>query len=140
VDWEVSVDDTRSTSGASFYLGEFLVSWLRKKQSLVYFSTAKVEYIVAGTCCIHVLWMKKTLQDIQVEYDEPILIFCDNTNVIGISKNLVMNSEMKHILIKFQFLWEQVTKKNIKVDYVGTKEDIADIFTKPLSRDPFEHI
>jgi hypothetical protein len=74
-----------------------------------------------------------------VEYDEPIMIFCDNTSAISISKNPVMHSKIKHILIKFHFLWEQVTEKNIKVVYVGTKEQIAYIFTKPLRRETFEY-
>jgi len=65
--------------------------------------------------------MNKTLQDIQVEYDEPIPIFCYNTSAISISKNLVMHSKMKHISIKFHFLREHVTEKNIKVEYIGTK-------------------
>ena len=34
-DWEGSIDNGRSTSGATFYLGDFLVSWLSKKQYLV---------------------------------------------------------------------------------------------------------
>jgi hypothetical protein len=54
--------------------------------------------------------MKQTLQDIQVKYDEPISIFCDNTSAISISKNPVMHSKTKHIPIKFHFLREQVTK------------------------------
>jgi hypothetical protein len=138
-DWEGSVDDRRSTSGATFYLGDCLVSWLSKKQSSVSLSTTEAEYIATTTCCTQVLWMKQTLQDIQVEYDEPILIFCDNTSAISISKNPVMHSKMKHIPIKFHFLREQVTEKNIKVEYVGTKEQIADIFTKPLPRETFEY-
>jgi hypothetical protein len=40
-DWAGCIDDQRSTSGAAFYLGEFLVSWLIKKQSLVSLSTAE---------------------------------------------------------------------------------------------------
>jgi hypothetical protein len=84
--------------------------------------------------------MKQTLKDIQVEYDEPILIFCDNTSAINISKNPVMHSKMKHIPIKFHFLREQVAEKNIRVEYVGTKEKIADIFTKPLPREDFEYL
>jgi hypothetical protein len=103
-------------------------------------STTEAEYIAATTCCTQVLWMKQTLQDIQVEYDEPIPIFCDNTSAISISKNPVMHSKMKHIPIKFHFLWEHVTEKNIKVEYVGTKEQIADIFTKPLPRETFEYL
>jgi hypothetical protein len=34
-DWEGIIDDRRSTSGATFYLGDCLVSWLSKKQSSV---------------------------------------------------------------------------------------------------------
>jgi hypothetical protein len=65
--------------------------------------------------------MKQNLQDIQVKYDEPISIFCDNTNVISISKNAVMHSKTKYIPIKFHFLREQVTEKNIKLEYIRTK-------------------
>jgi hypothetical protein len=83
--------------------------------------------------------MKQTLTDIQVEYDEPIPIYCDNTSTISISKNPVMHSKMKNIPIKYHFLWEQVAEKNIRVEYVGTKEQVADIFTKPLPREAFEY-
>ena len=66
--------------------------------------------------------MKQTLTDIQVEYDETITIYCDNKSAISISKNPVMHSKTKHIPIKYHFLREQVVEKNIRVEYVGTKE------------------
>ena len=84
--------------------------------------------------------MKQTLRDIQVEYDEPIQIYCDNTSAISISKNPVMHSKTKHIPIKYHFLREQVAEKNIRVEYVGTKEQVANIFTKPLPWEAFEHL
>ena len=84
--------------------------------------------------------MKQTLQDFQVQFSEPIPIFCDNTNAISISKNLVMHSKTKHISIKYHFFREQVGEKNIKLEYVGTKEQIVDIFTKPLPREAFEYL
>jgi hypothetical protein len=84
--------------------------------------------------------MKQTLTYIQVEYDEPIPIYCDNTSVISISKNLVMHSKMNHIPIKYHFLWEKVAEKNIIVEYVGTKEQVADMFTKSLPREAFEYL
>jgi hypothetical protein len=80
------------------------------------------------------------LTNIQVEYDEPIPIYCDNTSVISISKNLVMHSKTKHIPIKYHFLQEQVAEKNIRVEYVGTKEQVACIFTKPLPQEAFEYL
>jgi hypothetical protein len=84
--------------------------------------------------------MKQTLTYIQVEYDDPIPIYCDNTSVISISKNLVMHSKMKNIPIKYHFLWEQVAQKNIRVEYVGTKEQVTDIFTKPIPREAFGYL
>jgi hypothetical protein len=121
-------------------LGECLVSWLSKKQSSVYLSTTEVEYIAAASCCTQVLCMKQTLTDIQVEYYEPIPIYYDNTSAISISKNPVMHSKMNHIPIKYHFLWEQVVEKNIRVEYVGTKEQVAYIFTKPLPWEAFEYL
>jgi hypothetical protein len=84
--------------------------------------------------------MKQTLTDIQVVYDEPIPIYFDNTSAISISKNHMMHSKMKSIPIKYHFLQEQVAEKNIRVEYVCTKEQVVDIFTKTLPRESFEYI
>jgi hypothetical protein len=65
--------------------------------------------------------MKQTLTDIQVEYDESIPIYSDNTRTISISKNPVIQSKKNHIPIKYHFLSEQVAEKNIRVEYMGTK-------------------
>lgn len=84
--------------------------------------------------------MKHTLEYIQVKYDHPITINCDNTSAINISKNLVKNSKTKHIPIKYHFLRDRVAQKLVKVEYVGTKEKISHIFTKPLPRSTFENL
>ena len=84
--------------------------------------------------------MKQTLTDMQVEYDEPIPIYFDNTSAISISKNHVMHSKMNHIPIKYYFLQEHIVENNIRVQYVGTKEQVENIFTKPLPREAFEYL
>jgi hypothetical protein len=140
VDWAGCVDDRKSTSGATFYLGGCLVSWSSKKQSTVSLSTAEAEYIAAANCCTQVLWMKQMLSEIHIHYDAPIPIFCDNTSAISISKNPVMHSKTKHIPIKFHFIREQVLSNIIKLEYVGTKDQIVDIFTKPLPKMQFESL
>ena len=63
-DWVGCVDDRKSTSGTTFFLGGCLVSWSSKKQSLVSLSTAKAEYIAAITFCTQIIWMKQAFQDI----------------------------------------------------------------------------
>jgi hypothetical protein len=84
--------------------------------------------------------MKQALQDIKVEYKQPIYILCDNTSAISISKNPVMHSKTINIPIKYHFLREHVNDKSVKLDYVPTKEQIADMFTKPLPRDTCEYL
>ena len=84
--------------------------------------------------------MKQTLKDLQVKFNEPIPIIFDNTNTISISKNPVMHSKTKKILIKYHFVTEQVTENNIKLEYVGTMEQIVDFFTKPLPLEEFEYL
>jgi hypothetical protein len=84
--------------------------------------------------------MKQTLTYIQIEYDGPIPIYCDNISAISISKNPLMHSKTKHIPIKYHFQREQGAKKNIRVEYVGTKEQVVDIFTKRLPREAFEYL
>ena len=65
---------------------------------------------------------------------------CDNTSAISISKNSVMHSKTKHIPIKYHFLREQVLEKKVKLEYVSSKEQVVDIFTKPLPREAFEYL
>lgn len=73
----------KSTSWGAFFLGNVLVYWLSKKQTSTSPSTTKAKYIVVATCCTQVLWMKQTLKDMKVEYDQSILIIYDNTSAIN---------------------------------------------------------
>jgi hypothetical protein len=52
----------------------------------------------------------------------------------------VTNLKTKHIPIKYEFLQEQVVEKNIKVEYVGTEEQVTYIFTKPLPWEAPEYL
>eukprot|EP00253_Pinus_taeda_P022104 PITA_22104 len=89
-DWARSVDDRKNTSGNAFFLGDCLVSWLSKKQTSISLSTAEAEYIAVADCCTQILWMKEALKDVNIGTNQPITIYCDNTSVIRLSKNLVM--------------------------------------------------
>eukprot|EP00253_Pinus_taeda_P026412 PITA_26412 len=138
--WAGSVDDRKSTSGGAFYMGSRLVSWFSKKQSSIALSTTEAEYVAAASCYTQLLWMMQTLQDIQITCTPPISNLCDNTNAISISKNPIMHSKTKHIPIKYHFIREQVLEQKVKLEYVTSKEQVADIFTKPLPRETFEYL
>lgn len=80
------------------------------------------------------------LKDIKVDCDAWVVIHGDNSIVIDISKNLVFHSKTKHITIKYNFLKEKVEENEVRLVYVNTKEQITDIFTKPLSKESFEYL
>eukprot|EP00253_Pinus_taeda_P005578 PITA_05578 len=139
-DWAGSVGDKKSTSCGAFFMGSRLVSWFSKKQSSIALSTTEVEYVAAASYCTQLLWMMQTLQDYQITCNPPISIVCDNTSAINISKNPVMHSKTKHIPIKYHFLREQVLEQKVKLEYVPSKKQVADILTKPLPRETFEYL
>ncbi|KAK2986034.1 hypothetical protein RJ640_015068 [Escallonia rubra] len=124
--------DRKSTSGTCQFLGDALVSWHSKKQTSVALSTAEAEYVAAGNCCAQVLWMRQTLRDFGVSIDH-IPIMCDSSSAIDISKNLVQHSRTKHIDIRHHFLRDNVQKGLIELKKVGSEDQLADIFTKPLA-------
>ena len=51
-----------------------------------------------------------------------------------------MHTKTKHIVIKYHYVRELVQDKEVKMEYVHTKEKIADIFTKALPKDAHEHL
>lgn len=122
VDWERNLDEKKSTSGGAFFLGKRLVSWTSKKQNSTSQSTAEVEYVAAVVNCSNIVQFKQLLQGMKVKIKEPIVMFCDNTSAINISMNPVMHSKTKHIIIKYHFVTELVQDKEIRLEYVHTKE------------------
>ncbi|KAJ9682438.1 hypothetical protein PVL29_018369 [Vitis rotundifolia] len=94
-DWTGNVDDMKNTLGGFFYIGNFLVAWMSKKQNSVSLSITEAEYIVIGSCS-QLLWIKKILRDYRID-QETMVVFCDNISAINISKNPVLHSRTKHI-------------------------------------------
>ena len=76
--------------------------------------------------------MKQTLSDFDLSF-EHVPIECDNTNYINISKNPVQHSRTKNIEIINHFLKDHAQKGDITLEFVSTKYQLANIFTKPLS-------
>lgn len=140
IDWVGHVDDWKTTSGGAFFLGKKLVSWINKKQSCTSLSTVEAEYVVDATNCTQVLCMNQMLKDIKVYCTGPVVIHYDNIATIDISKNQIFYSKTNHISINYNFLKEKVEENEVQLVYVNTKEQIIDIFTKPLPKESFEYL
>nr|ABA91128.1 retrotransposon protein, putative, unclassified [Oryza sativa Japonica Group] len=112
------------------------VKRIMRKQSSVAQSTVESEYVAAASCCSQILWLLSTLKDYGLTF-EKVPLFCDNTSAINIAKNPVQHSRTKHIDIRFHFLRDHVEKGDVELQFLDTKLQIADIFTKPLDSNRF---
>ncbi|GJY32344.1 retrovirus-related pol polyprotein from transposon TNT 1-94 [Tanacetum coccineum] len=104
-------DTRRSTSGSAQFLGDKLVSWSSKKQKSTAISSTKA-----------------------------IPLYCDNKSVIALCCNNIQHSRAKHIDVRYHFIKEQVENGIVKLYFVQTEYQLADIFTKPLPRERFNFL
>ena len=81
--------------------------------------------------------MKKLLSDYEISQDT-MVVYCDNSSAIDISKNPVQYSITKHIEIRYHFIRDLVERKIVVLEYILTELQNADIFTKSLDRNKFE--
>nr|GFA57107.1 retrovirus-related Pol polyprotein from transposon TNT 1-94 [Tanacetum cinerariifolium] len=132
-------DTFKSTSGGAQFLGEKLVSWSSKKQDCTALSTAEAKYVSLSACCAQVLWIQTQLTNYGFRFNK-ILIYCDSKSAIAISCNPVQHSRTKHIAIRYHFIKEHVEKGTIKLYFVKTDYQLADIFTKALPMDRFNYL
>ena len=72
--------------------------------------------------CSNIVWFKQLLEGMKVEIEDPVVIYYHNTIAINILKNPIMHSKTKHISIKYHFLRELVKDKEVRLEYVNTKE------------------
>jgi hypothetical protein len=136
-DWAGSAVDRKSTSGCCFSLGSTMISWFSRKQTSVALSTTEAEYIAASVASREAVWLWKLLAGLFDQELETTLIHCDNQSCVKLSNNPVFHDRSKHIEIKYHFIQDMVQKGAVKLQYISTDEQIADILTKPLSREKF---
>jgi hypothetical protein len=70
---------------------------------------------------------------------EPTVFRCDNQSTIAICQDNKFHARTKHIDIRYHFVREAVEADKVVVRYISTDDNIADIFTKALSRYKFEY-
>ena len=74
----------------------------------------------------------------RLKQEGPTIIHVDNKSAIELAKNPVNHERSKHIDVRFHFIREHVKEGSVELRHVASKDQAADIFTKPLSREVFE--
>lgn len=138
-DWAGDVNDRKSTSGFVFKVFDSPVIWCSRKQSIVSLSSTEAEYVALAVATGEACWLRGILQDIMGSHylKQPVTIFEDNQSTMRVAKTPENKRRLKHVDVKYHFIKEKISNGTIDIVYIPSDEQIADMFTKPLSKVKF---
>ena len=139
-DYAGCLDTRKSTTGYVFCLNGGAISWTSKVQPTVAASTTEAEYMASSAAGREALWMRKLLPALGVKLDpKGINIQCDNQACLALTMNPIESPRSKHIDVLHHFIRDRVERSEIRFTYVGTDQNVADCFTKPLAGEKLKH-
>ena len=121
------------------------ILWKSKVQSLIALSTTEAEYIALSSALRDVIGIIHLLEDLKqhalpLHASTPIIkcrTFEDNMSCVKMANNHKTRPRTKHLAIRLHHFRSHIVKKTITVEHISTKEQLADIFTKPLPKPQF---
>ena len=139
VDWGGQINH-HSISGYSFHMGAGAISWSSKKQHVVVLSSTEAEYIVQTHAAKEALWLHSYLWELHSAPDDLLILNCDNQGVIALAKDNKFHTRTKHIDVRYHFIREVVEDGKVAVQYILTRDNVSNIFTKPLAKAKFQEL
>ena len=132
-DW-AGDNDYQSISGYVFKLNEdsALVSWRSGKQSLIAASSCEAEYIALFHAASEGLFLRQLLAELLNEPPQTVSLFGDNMGSLKLADHQAYHKKSRHINIKYHFIRKYVENKSIKLTYIPSKLNMADMCTKPV--------
>lgn len=137
-DFAADNDRRRSLTGWVFKVVNNTVSWRSVLQSVVALSTTESEYMAASEAVKEALWLREMMNELYRNFDDQVVIHCDNQSAVFLSKNQTFHGRTKHIDVKFHFIRDVLSDGKVCLQKIPTEENAADMFTKVLPVRKFE--
>ena len=128
-DYGTAFDNYRSTTGWVAMLGGNPVSWASHRQSVVAQSSAESEWLSANDAAKEAAYLRRVLEDIGNPVYGPVELKCDNQSAISQSVSALDQKNSRRIGLKQHFLRQQCNAGLLRLEYVSTHDQVADILT-----------
>ncbi|KAH9783217.1 hypothetical protein KPL71_009226 [Citrus sinensis] len=135
-DFVGDLDKRKSTTGYVFTLAGTAVNRVSKLQTVAALSTIEAEYMAATQVCKEAIWIQRLLKELGHK-QEKISVFCDSQSALHIARNPIFHSRTKHIGVQYHFIREAVEDGSVDLQKIHTKENLADVLTKPINTNKF---
>jgi hypothetical protein len=130
--------DTRvSVYGFILYFCDVPISWRSKRGKSVTLSSTEAEYFAISELAKEILFVKNALETMGITVEYPMIIHTDNVGAIYLSNNHTTSQRTRHIDTGYHFVREFIEDNIIKIVFVRSEENEADIFTKNMATNLF---
>ena len=130
--WGGTHTDRRSVGGGGCFMNGALVLWQCKRQPVITLSSAESEYTQASLMACMALYARSVATDIGIPQISATPLLEDNQSAINIASNPMASVRSRHVDIKYHHLKDEVRKGTIRMVFLPTANQLADIFTKSL--------
>ena len=121
----------KSHAGYVLFMNHGVVSYKSKLQNIVTLSSAESEFVALSDVTCEIKYLRELSRGLGYPQREATLVFEDNRAAILVAQSECSASgRMRHVDVKFRFVMEAVKNKEIRVRYIQTDLNFADLFTK----------
>lgn len=143
-DFAANRDDRTSLGGQLVLLGNSPIGWRTFKQKCVSLSTMEAEFVAITEAAKELLWFDRIIYELHtaniLKYKiQQSILYADNQAAINFVKSPIENTRSKHIDVKLFFVRDLVLNQKFQLQYIRSKENLSDIFTKPPTKITLQH-
>ena len=137
-DWATNKTDRKSISGFVLYFQDTPILWKSQTQKTVALSSTEAEYYATSEATKEIKFIIQVLESLGIEVQKPIIVHLDNVGAIFVAETPSATKQTRHIDARYHFVREYIVDGTIRIIFVSSKNNKADLFTKNVTSEVYE--